>query len=169
MLRPWFLAIILAWGTSAVVGGEGPAPKIGFLDGSGEDVDYPSNPTPTFDAEATATYSGLPCKFTFTPEKSMMHYIYDVCPLLHRHKHDGNNDGGNKDKNVEVDERPIRIRIEEKTPPTLTTSVYDLALRTSLKRNGTLPAELQVCESTLRYDGKLTMGAGSVPMILEYA
>ncbi|KAJ8701529.1 hypothetical protein PTI98_000297 [Pleurotus ostreatus] len=87
---------------------------------------------------AGATPTTLPCTFSFANNKLR----YNLCPLLHRHK------GITGEKTIEVDPRPIKIRIVEETPPTRTTSVYSIGLRSALDWNGTLPAELQCPKGT---------------------
>ncbi|KAF4582536.1 hypothetical protein EYR38_002662 [Pleurotus pulmonarius] len=91
---------------------------------------------------AGATPTTLPCALSFANDRLR----YNLCPLLHRHK--GHKETSDGDKTVEVDPRPIKIRIVEETPPTRTTSVYSIGLRSALDWNGTLPAELQCPKGT---------------------
>lgn len=75
-------------------------------------------------AIALADIPALPCTFTIDNTE------FDLCPLL----------GSSK---------PLQISTGEDTPPTYTTNIYAVGLGRPLKRDGTLPAELQCPEGTL--------------------
>ncbi|KAK7034674.1 hypothetical protein VNI00_012316 [Paramarasmius palmivorus] len=68
--------------------------------------------------------SDIPCSFTIQNLK------YDICPLLQ--------------SNI----RHRKLSIPEETPPTLTTNTYEINLQGALKRDGTLPQDLQCPEGT---------------------
>ncbi|KAK7437468.1 hypothetical protein VKT23_018539 [Stygiomarasmius scandens] len=66
----------------------------------------------------------LSCNFTYEGLK------YDLCPLLNTIK------------------SPLKIVLEEETPPTRMNSTYEISLKGELKRDKTLPAESQCPEGT---------------------
>ncbi|EEB94956.1 hypothetical protein MPER_06152, partial [Moniliophthora perniciosa FA553] len=68
--------------------------------------------------------SDIPCSFT------MQNMKYDICRLLQ--------------SNV----RHRKLLIPEETPPTLTTNKYEIGLAGPLKRDGTLPQDLQCPDGT---------------------
>lgn len=127
----WSVALVLAAGSACA------APEV-----------KPS-PDAVQTAATGATPTTLPCTFSFANDKLR----YNLCPLLHRHKGHEETDG----KAIEVDPRPIKIRVVEETPPTRTTSVYSIGLRGPLDWNGTLPAELQVSGLSLGAETGLFM------------
>ncbi|KAF9256379.1 hypothetical protein L218DRAFT_966382 [Marasmius fiardii PR-910] len=67
----------------------------------------------------TASSESIPCSF------NIENFKYDLCPLLQSHT------------------RHMKLTISEDTPPTLTRKTYEISLEGALKRDGTLPAELQ--------------------------
>lgn len=57
-------------------------------------------------------------------------HLFDLCPITASHP------------------GPLTINLDEETPPTRTRSTYSISLDGPLKRNGTLPAELQCPDRT---------------------
>lgn len=53
-------------------------------------------------------------------------FVFDLCPVVKSHTF-----------------APITISLQEDTPPTCTKSTYTISMNGALKRDGTLPAELQ--------------------------
>ncbi|KAK0203938.1 autophagy-related protein 27-domain-containing protein [Desarmillaria ectypa] len=57
-------------------------------------------------------------------------HMFDLCPIIASHL------------------GPLTISLDEETPPTRTRSTYSISLNGPLKRDGTLPAELQCLDGT---------------------
>lgn len=63
--------------------------------------------------------------FHYTFSNASHSLVYDLCPLFSQHQ-------------------PLKYDIDEDTPPTHTKYAYEIALGNGIRKDGTLPANLQV-------------------------
>ncbi|KAK1221324.1 hypothetical protein PQX77_015871 [Marasmius sp. AFHP31] len=73
---------------------------------------------------STSSSPGIPCSFDIGDLR------YDICPL------------------VQSETRYLKLSMDEDTPPTRTRKTYDIGIGGALRRDGTLPADLQCPEGT---------------------